>query len=105
MDLSDKVMLETGHLYFYEYDGVVAIGEFFEEFDDEMLWSDESIPAYFAEVWSSDNDISYTTVIEDINILKKIGNAYDQNGKFSVDHTNITKFIDELKPEFPEYFI
>jgi hypothetical protein len=105
MDLSNNITLNPGYLYFYEYQGIVAIGEFFEEYEAGYDQIDMEIGHYFTEVWSSDDDISYTSLVNDINILHEIGNAYTNDGRFNVDMDIIEDILFDLKYDFPEYFV
>lgn len=99
MDLLSK--LRVGYLYFYTIDGDVGIAEYIEEWqkDDEYL-DGGFTERYLTDYWSNEG-IDYNTYLsqasEEVIILKELGSAYK--------NFNINDAVEELKNEFPEYFI
>ena len=99
VSLSD---LCEGRLYFYEYEGSIAIAEYCVEIrDDPEYLSGEYVDRDLADIWSEDYkrsglDLDFRRDTE-ITILKDVGNAYQ-------DYT-IEAIIKDMKEEFPEYFI
>lgn len=97
--------LQEGWLYFYEFEGDIAIGEYISEWermdcDDEDYDPYGHIQNYLAEVWSDDSTLSHTYINQNcdtIKILKELCNAYTP---YKLD-----VLIKDLKEEFPEYFI
>lgn len=98
MVLSSDIKLIHGKIYFYEYRGEIAIGEFFEEATTGM-----SLGKYMHEFWcegehpNTSQGLMIDRLDERLNVLKELPH---------ISHiSEIPSLLKELRIEFPEYFL
>lgn len=97
---------ELDHVYFFEYDGDSIIGMYIEDYEYEF--QEKFKTKRFEELWCNnltEKELIYTTfvnseTINDINVLKHLGHIDE---KYSNEPQE--QILEELKQEFPEYFI
>ena len=99
MDTSNK--LKEGYLYFFEHNGIFAIGEYMDVDLEHEDYDEFGRTKFISEMWNSLDDGNYRTYVngkaDSVNVIKELGDAFDPQ--------MITEIVAELREEFPEYFI